>query len=110
MFKAIRYFEDLQDNGHPYHAGDAYPREGLEVTEERIAELASANNKQLKPLIEEIPDVAPSNDGSDASSDTDSDASSNDAPQSDSSNDAPQSDSSEVAPVQPKRKPKKDKT
>lgn len=103
MFEVIRYFEDLQDNGHPYHVGDAYPREGLEVTEERLAELASANNKQMKPLIKENTDVAPSNDGSDASSDT---AAESDA----SSNDAPQSDSSEVAPVQPKRKPKKDKT
>ena len=56
MYKGIEYFTDLQDNGYAYNTGDIFPREGLEVSEERIAELASSNNKRRKPLIEEIPE------------------------------------------------------
>lgn len=56
MYKVIKYFTDLQDNGYAYNTGDTYPREGLEVSEERFAELASSNNKRRKPLIEEIPE------------------------------------------------------
>lgn len=51
-YKVIKYFTDLQDNRHPYNVGDTYPRKGLEPSEERIAELASSNNKQGEPLIE----------------------------------------------------------
>lgn len=54
MYKVVRYFTDLQDNDHEYFAGDEYPRNGLEVTPERIAELASADNKQGVVLIEEV--------------------------------------------------------
>ena len=56
MYKVIEYFTDLQDNGYAYNTGDIFPREGLEVSEERFAELASSNNKRRKPLIEEIPE------------------------------------------------------
>jgi hypothetical protein len=56
MYKVIKYFTDLQDNGYAYNTGDIFPREGLEVSEERFAELASSNNKRRKPLIEEIPE------------------------------------------------------
>ena len=56
MYKVIKYFTDLQDNGYAYNTGDTFPREGLEVSEERFAELASSNNKRRKPLIEEIPE------------------------------------------------------
>lgn len=52
MYKVIEYFEDLQDGCHPYEVGDPFPREGLEVSEERFAELAGKYNKQKKPLIE----------------------------------------------------------
>lgn len=52
MYKVIKYFTDLQDNNHPYNVGDDYPREGLKVTEERIAELSSDRNKRKVPLIE----------------------------------------------------------
>lgn len=52
-YKVISYFEDLQDNKHSYNKGDTYPRKGLKPSEERIAELMSADNKQRKPLIEE---------------------------------------------------------
>lgn len=56
MYKVIKYFTDLQDNEHAYDVGDAYPREGLTVSAERIAELAGSKNKQRTPLIEEVPE------------------------------------------------------
>lgn len=52
MYKVIRYFTDLQDNNYPYNEGDVFPRDGMTVTKERIEELSSANNKQLRPLIQ----------------------------------------------------------
>lgn len=61
MYKVIKSFCDLQDNNHYYQADkDTFPRAGLEVTEERLAELASDKNKQGVPLIEKVdetPDV-----------------------------------------------------
>lgn len=57
MYKVIKYFTDLQDNGHPYNAGDTFPRDGLEVSEERIIELATSSNKQNTPLITFIEEV-----------------------------------------------------
>lgn len=59
MYKAIRYFVDLQDNGHGYNIDDPFPREGLEVTPERLEQLASCNNRRKTPLIalvEEVPE------------------------------------------------------
>ena len=47
-----RYFRDLTDNNHPYNAGDIFPREGLSVSEARIATLSSSDNAQHTPLIE----------------------------------------------------------
>lgn len=52
MYKVIRHFTDLQDNGYPYLEGDVYPRDGLSVTKERIAELSGKRNKQKRPLIQ----------------------------------------------------------
>ena len=52
MYKVIHFFTDLQDNGYKYSAGDQFPRTGLSVSEKRLKELATANNKQGKPLIE----------------------------------------------------------
>lgn len=52
MYKVIKYFTDLLDNGYPYSVGDTYPRQGMTATKERIAELAGGNNKQGQPLIE----------------------------------------------------------
>ena len=54
MYKVIKHFIDLQDNNHTYNAGDSFPRSGVSVTEERLAELAGSNNKQGVPLIEKI--------------------------------------------------------
>ena len=50
-YKVIHFFTDLQDNKHPYKVGDRFPRLGLDVTAERLAELAGKHNKQGKPLI-----------------------------------------------------------
>ena len=54
MYKAIEYFEDLQDNRHPYKVGDVFPREGKEVDSTRILSLLSKNNKRGRAVIEEI--------------------------------------------------------
>lgn len=56
MYKAICYFTDLQDNKHPYNVGDIFPRNGLNVNEERIKELSGSDNRQRKPLIQLIED------------------------------------------------------
>lgn len=52
MYRVIHFFTDLQDNGHEYSVGDNFPRTGLTVSENRLKELATVNNKQGKPLIE----------------------------------------------------------
>lgn len=52
MYKVIKLFSDLQDNNHVYNVGDTFPRSGLEVKPERLAELAGSENKQGTPLIE----------------------------------------------------------
>lgn len=51
MYKVIESFYDLHDNDHFYQIGDIFPREGIEVEESRIRELASAGNKLKTPLI-----------------------------------------------------------
>lgn len=56
MYEVIRFFTDLQDNEYPYNPGDIFPREGMEVTKERIAELSGSENKQCTPLIKKITD------------------------------------------------------
>lgn len=53
-YEVIKFFTDLQDNSYPYKVGDIFPRQGKEVTEERIAELSGSNNKQHTPLIKEV--------------------------------------------------------
>ena len=53
-YKVIEFFEDLQDNGRPYNVGDVFPADGNTVTAERIAELASTQNRRRIPLIEEV--------------------------------------------------------
>lgn len=54
MYKVIKSFTDLQDNNYAYYVGDTFPRNGVEVDDERIAELASGKNRLGVPLIEEI--------------------------------------------------------
>ena len=52
MYKAISYFKDMKDDMHPYSPGDTFPRAGLSVSEERINELSTGNNRRGKPVIE----------------------------------------------------------
>ena len=54
MYKVIYKFVDLQDDNYAYNVGDTYPRKGSNPSEERIAELASDQNKIGKPLIEAV--------------------------------------------------------
>jgi len=54
MYQVIRFFTDLKDNDYAYKVGDTFPREGVEVSEERLAELAGSDNKQGTPLIKKV--------------------------------------------------------
>jgi hypothetical protein len=56
MYKVIKSFSDLQDNGFVYKAGDIFPRLGKEVTENRLKELSSKENKRGEKLIEGEPE------------------------------------------------------
>lgn len=56
MYKVIKYFTDLQDDNHAYEVGDEFPHEGMDVSDERIKELAGSDNKQGTPLIELVSD------------------------------------------------------
>lgn len=47
-------FKDLEDNDYIYKKGDIYPREGLEVSQKRIKELASNKNKIGEVLIKKM--------------------------------------------------------
>ena len=53
MYKAVKAFRDLKTN-LVYAVGDTFPHDGVEVDAERIAELASDENRLGVPLIEEI--------------------------------------------------------
>ena len=53
MYRVIKAFTDLKAS-HVYHVGDTFPHNGVEADVERIAELASDNNRLGVPLIEEI--------------------------------------------------------
>lgn len=52
MYRVKVFFTDLQDNNHPYTVGDTYPRAGMEVSTERLAELSGCDNLRKMPLIE----------------------------------------------------------
>lgn len=54
MYRVIHFFTDLQDGNHPYNVGDTFPRQGMDVSDARIAELSSDRNKQRVPLIEAV--------------------------------------------------------
>lgn len=56
MYEVIHYFTDLQDFNHPYNVGDIFPRDGMNVSEERLKELSGSKNKQHKPLIKLVED------------------------------------------------------
>ena len=54
MYIAVVDFVDLQDERYLYKAGDKFPRDGAEVSNERVAELSSTLNKSGKVLIKAI--------------------------------------------------------
>lgn len=56
MYKVIERFEDAQDNGHEYQVGDIYPRDGLEVSEERFTKLSTTNNRRNLIAIKLVED------------------------------------------------------
>lgn len=47
-------FADLQDGNRVYEAGDTYPRPGIYVSPERLAELAGSDNRMGEPLIVDV--------------------------------------------------------
>ena len=49
-------FADFEDGKRLYLAGAPYPRDGLTVSEERLAKLAGSDNLAGYPLIEFVPD------------------------------------------------------
>lgn len=59
MYRVIKGFFDLQDSDHWYDAGDPYPRNGIKVSEKRIAQLLGNQNAQGTPLIEEVKAAKP---------------------------------------------------
>lgn len=54
MYQVLEMFADLQDHNRVYQPGDSFPREGLSVSPERLAELAGNENKRKRPVIAEI--------------------------------------------------------
>lgn len=56
-YVVVKFFTDLQDNKHPYRAGDIFPRAGLDVSKERLEELSGNKNRQKTPLIKLESDV-----------------------------------------------------
>ncbi len=53
-YEVIDFFTDLRDYDHPYNVGDEFPRHGVTVSEERLAELLSDKNRQGRPLIKAV--------------------------------------------------------
>lgn len=59
MYKVIKFFTDLKDHDHAYRVGDEFPRKGLTVSEERLKELSTDQNKRGIPLIEAVAENKP---------------------------------------------------
>ena len=51
MYKVIEYFTDLQDANYEYNVGDTFPRKGLNVSDERLAELSTKRTVKTRPLL-----------------------------------------------------------
>lgn len=54
MYIVIDNFNDLEDNRHKYVVDDIYPYEKRDVSQERIEELSTVNNKLKRALIKEV--------------------------------------------------------
>ena len=59
MYKAILFFKDLHDKSYEYRPGDVFPRSGLKVSQERLEELSSKNNRRGKPVIAKVEEPKP---------------------------------------------------
>ena len=55
-YRVVEFFTDLTDNHYAYHTGDKFPRDGVVVSEGRLSELSTTNNKLGKPVIERVDD------------------------------------------------------
>lgn len=53
-YTAIKEFYDAQDGNKLYKPGDTYPRDGADISAERIKELSTSENAAKTPLIEEV--------------------------------------------------------
>jgi hypothetical protein len=53
-YRVLEDFSDKQDDRRPYKVGDVYPREGLDPSPQRIAELLGPDNARHRPVIEVI--------------------------------------------------------
>lgn len=58
-YKAKVTFADLKDGKRLYLAGETFPRDGLIVTDERLAYLAGSDNLMGYPLIEKVDEEKP---------------------------------------------------
>lgn len=56
MYRVIADFKDLEDNKYLYKVGKPFPREGIEVSERRLAILSTDQNAAKKVLIEKVED------------------------------------------------------
>lgn len=59
MLLCVTEFADMTDNGYVYRPGDAFPRSGVEVNEERVAELMSNTNRLGVPVVIEKAEEKP---------------------------------------------------
>ena len=58
-YVVVKPFVDLQDANHKYFMGDTFPRKGLVVSNDRIEELSSKNNRRKTPLISKVATSSP---------------------------------------------------
>lgn len=54
MYRVVADFKDLEDNKYLYKVGKPFPREGVEVSERRLAILSTDQNAAKKVLIEKV--------------------------------------------------------
>ncbi len=54
MYRVVADFKDLEDNKYLYKEGKPFPREGIEVSERRLAILSTDQNAAKKVLIEKV--------------------------------------------------------
>lgn len=59
MYRVIKSFADKQDNRYTYNVGDIFPREGIKVSERRLEELSTDQNRRGIPLIQKVDEEAP---------------------------------------------------